>query len=112
LDAIAALAARDFDDRPEPSGPERVAPASVFPEGSGIPRGYPASAGIAIGPARRFRTPDLAVPDGAGGTEVELAALDAALGTVGDDIARQRALVAGRADDDAAEIFDAHLLFL
>ena len=41
-----------------------------------------------------------------------MAALDAALGTVGDDIARQRALVAGRADGDAAEIFDAHLLFL
>ena len=28
----------------------------------GIVRGYPASAGIAIGPARRFRTPDLADP--------------------------------------------------
>ena len=41
-----------------------------------------------------------------------MAALDAALGTVGDDIARQRALVAGRADGDEAEIFDAHLLFL
>ena len=76
---------------------------SVFPEGSGVVRGYPASAGIAIGPARRFRTPDLAIPDGAGTAEVELAALDAALGTVGDDIARQRALVAGRADGDAAK---------
>jgi phosphocarrier protein FPr len=112
LEAIAALAARGFDDRPEPSGPERAAPVSVFPEGSGMVRGYPASAGIAIGPARRFRTPDLAIPDGTGSAEVELAALDAALRTVGDDIARQRALVAGRADGDAAEIFDAHLLFL
>ena len=112
VEAIAALAARDFDDRPEPSGPERVAPAFVFPEGSGVVRGYPASAGIGIGPARRFRTPDLAIPDGTGSTEVELAALDAALGVVGGDIARQRALVAGRADGDEAEIFDAHLLFL
>ena len=75
-------------------------------------RGYPASAGIGIGPARRFRTPDLAIPDGAAGAEDEMAALDAALGAVGDDIARQRALVAGRADGDEAEIFDAHLLFL
>ena len=112
LEAIAALAARDFDDRPEPSGPERVAPASVVPEAPGIVRGYPASAGIAIGPARRFRTPDLAIPEGTGSTEVELAALDAALDAVGDDIARQRALVAGRAVGDEAEIFDAHLLFL
>ena len=75
-------------------------------------RGYPRPPGSRSALARRFRTPDLAVPDGAGGTEVELAALDAALGTVGDDIARQRTLVAGRADGDAAEIFDAHLLFL
>ena len=75
-------------------------------------RGYPASAGIGIGPARRFRTPDLAIPEGAAGAADELAALDAALGAVGDDIARQRALVALRADGDEAEIFDAHLLFL
>jgi phosphoenolpyruvate-protein phosphotransferase/dihydroxyacetone kinase phosphotransfer subunit len=112
LEAIAALAARNFDDRPEPSGPERATPASVLPGGPGVVRGYPASAGIGIGPARRFRTPDLAIPEGARGPEVELAALDAALGAVGDDIVRQRALVAGRADGDEAAIFDAHLLFL
>ena len=81
-------------------------------KGPGSCAAIPRPPGIAIGPARRFRTPDLAIPEGAAGAADELAALDAALGAVGDDIARQRALVAVRADGDEAEIFDAHLLFL
>ncbi len=75
-------------------------------------RGHAASPGIAIGPARRFRTPDLPIPEGAADADVEVAALETALGVVRDEIASQRARVAGRAGTDEAEIFDAHLLFL
>ncbi len=79
----------------------------------GIVRGHPASPGIAIGPARRFRTPDLPIPEGPGaGADAERAAFDAALADVRGEIARQREHVAGMATDDEAEIFDAHLLFL
>ncbi len=114
LAAIRALAERNFDDRPEPEPPEaqRAAPAIPSPDGPGIVRGRPASPGIAIGPARRFRTPDLPIPEGSGPMDVEIASFEAALDHVRDEIARQRALVAGRAGADEAEIFDAHLLML
>jgi phosphocarrier protein FPr len=112
LAAIGALAERDFDDRPEPLEAERPASRPSFPDGPGIVRGHPASPGIGIGPARRFRTPDLPIPEGAADPDVEVAALDGALDEVRDEIARQRARVIGQAGADEAEIFDAHLLFL
>ncbi|MGZ5213202.1 MAG: phosphoenolpyruvate--protein phosphotransferase [Actinomycetota bacterium] len=113
LTAIGALAGRDFDDRPEPPEVARPVATPPLPESAGILRGYPASPGIAIGPARWFRTPDLPIPESAGvGVEVESAALEAALDDVRDEITNQRARVAGRAGADEAEIFDAHLLFL
>jgi multiphosphoryl transfer protein len=111
LAAIGALAERDFDDRPGQPEPEPPARASGHQE-AGIVQGHPASPGIAIGPARRFKTPDLAIPEGAAGAGAEITALEAALDEVRDEIASQRARVAGRAGADEAEIFDAHLLFL
>ena len=116
LAAIHALAERDFDDRPDPN----VAPAGTpvtpwlaAPDVSGIIRGHPASPGIAIGPARRFRTPDLPIPEVPGaGAQAERASFDAALADVRAEIERQRDHVAGMANADEAEIFDAHLLFL
>ena len=118
LAAIHALAERGFDDRPEPNvasvaGTPADAPSLAAPDVPGIVRGQPASPGIAIGPARRFRTPDLPIPEGPGaGADAERAAFDAALADVRDEIVRQREHVAGMATDDEAEIFDAHLLFL
>ena len=117
LAAIRALAERDFDDRPEPNaapaGTPAAAPSLAAPDVSGIVRGHPASPGIALGPARRFRTPDLPIPEGHGaGADAETAAFDTALADVRDEIARQREHVAGMATADEAEIFDAHLLFL
>ena len=112
LVAIGALAERNFDDHPEPSEAKRPAPTSPSPGGAGIVRGHPASPGIAIGPARRFRTPDLPIPEGAGPADAEIASFEGALDHVRDEIASQRARVAGRAGADEAEIFDAHLLFL
>ncbi len=112
LAAIGALAERDFDDRPEPPAAERPAPTPPLPDGAGVVRGHPVSPGIAIGPARRFRTPDLPIPEGAAGADAEVAALETALDGVRDEITSQRARVAGRAGADEAEIFDAHLLFL
>ena len=114
-DAIRALAARNFDDRPDPEAPpERPvvdAPARVG--GERTLRGHAASLGIAIGPARHFRTPHLPRPEAAGrGAEHELGALDAALDAARDAIAGQRAAVAARAGAAEAEIFDAHLLLL
>jgi phosphocarrier protein FPr len=84
----------------------------IEPDGDGVVRGHPASPGIGIGPARRFRTPDLPIPEGTAEADAEIAALDAALGRVRAEIADQRSRVAGRAGADEAEIFDAHLLFL
>ena len=114
LAAVGELAARDFDDRPEPIQAEPPSQASPLPEGAGVVRGFPASPGIAIGPARRFRTPDMPIPEGAAGAgaDVEVASFEAALEEVRGEIETQRARVAGRAGADEAEIFDAHLLFL
>jgi phosphocarrier protein FPr len=115
-EAIRALAARHFDDRPEPVSevPARSGDEPPLPAGAErVLRGHAASPGIAIGPARRFRTPDIPVPRAAGGDpEHELAALDAALDAARGAIAGQRATVAARAGPAEAEIFDAHLLLL
>jgi phosphoenolpyruvate-protein phosphotransferase/dihydroxyacetone kinase phosphotransfer subunit len=114
-DAIRSLAARNFDDRPEPASPSAEMPTAPPPvaDGKRILHGRAASPGIAIGRVRRFRTPDLPVPDAPGGDpQHELAALDAALADARDRIAGQRAAVAARAGAAEAEIFDAHLLLL
>ena len=112
LDALRSLAARDFDETPEadvppPPGAEAVAASP------GTLQGYPASPGVAIGPARRFHAPEMEIPDQeAADPEVELKALDRAIAAAREDIARQRDLVAARAGEAQAQIFDAHLLFL
>jgi multiphosphoryl transfer protein len=121
LAALAALAARDFDETAEAEPPEPSMPASVpgiadgtnraAPEGS--LQGYPASPGVAIGPARRFQVPEMAIPvDEATDPGAETAALERAVGAAREDVARQRDLVAARAGEAQAQIFDAHLLFL
>ncbi len=111
LDAVAALAARNFDEAPG-------APAATVPEpapgsANGRLRGFAVSPGVAVGPARRLHPATVTVPDReAGPVAGELAALERAVEAARADIAAQRTTVAARAGEDEAAIFDAHLLFL
>jgi phosphotransferase system HPr (HPr) family protein len=65
LAAIHALAERDFDDRPEPNAARAPQASLASPDVAGVVR-VTRLARIAIRPARRFRTPDLHDPPGAG----------------------------------------------
>ena len=110
LAALQALAARDFDDVAEPDAPGATTEASAGP---GALRGFAASPGIAIGPARRFHIRELQVPTHDAGDVAEgSSVLERAIETTRADIAAQRDAVATRAGEYQAEIFDAHLLFL
>ena len=122
VEAVRQLAERRFDEAPEdlaPQAPRGTEPAAGWdgargPQPEGVLHGLPASPGVAIGPARRFSTPEIAVADGPAsrGNEEELAALDDALAGARAEIARQRDDVAARAGRARAAIFEAHLLFL
>ena len=116
IEALRALVARRFDERPNlpeasaPPTPPDPAPAATD---ASILRGRSASPGIAFGPARRFHVAELSVPDEPGGDpDEELATLAAALDAGGADIARQRDAVQMRGARAEAGIFDAHLLLL
>jgi multiphosphoryl transfer protein len=122
IGAILELASRAFDEVPDPGVPPGSAAlrpaAETEPEGrrdlaaGSVLRAFPASPGIAIGPARHLQIPELSVPDApADDPGTELARLDAAIDAARRDIEAQRAAVAGAAQAQAA-IFDAHLLFL
>ncbi len=113
IEAIEALAARAFDEHGDDGS---AAPSSsiVAAGPPGTIGGLAASPGIALGPVRRFHTPEVAVPtDLPAGTEAEeQRRLDEALERTASDIERQRRAVAARAGGAATEIFDAHALFL
>ena len=113
LAAIHALAERDFDDRPRSTVPSSVAtPSLAAPDVAGIVRGHPASPGIAIGPARRFRTPDLPIPEVRGGRGRRARGVRRrARGRPERDRASARAC-RGDGDRRRGRDFDAHLLFL
>jgi phosphocarrier protein FPr len=112
LDAIAALAARNFDEAPgAPAVTEAPEPAPASPNGQ--LRGFAVSPGVAVGPVRRLHAATVTVPDReAGPVAGELAALEGAVEAARTDIAAQRTAVAARAGEDEAAIFDAHLLLL
>ena len=119
IDAIGALAAGRFGDDVEsqPSATARsdggAAQAPAFVAVDGTLSGLPASPGVAVGPARHVRAPDIEVPSGpAGEPKEEWAALEAAIDATRVEISATRATVATRADEQSAAIFDAHLLFL
>jgi len=119
IDAIGALAAERFGDDVEsqPSATARsdggAAQAPAFVAVDGTLSGLPASPGVAVGPARHVRAPDIEVPSGpAGEPKEEWAALEAAIDATRVEISATRATVATRADEQSAAIFDAHLLFL
>jgi multiphosphoryl transfer protein len=122
LDALRALADDNFGDAPEDGAAPAPVPTAVSdptaaplsPPGAGTRlRGAAASAGIAIGPARRLVPHEPPVADRpAGSPAEERVRLDAALAAVRDDLGAAGALVRERASADDAEIFAAHALLL
>jgi len=96
---------------PGPTAPSTVAAAPLTP-GTRL-RGAAASAGIAIGPARRLVPQEPPIADRPSGTpDEERARLDAARAEVRDDVEAARALVQQRGGAEEAEIFAAHALLL
>jgi len=114
LDALAALAKRDFDEQAAPATPPTpVAPPAAPPDAGQALTGLPGAPGIVSGPARHFRPLDPEIPTGSSGDpEAEWEALTRALDQVRIEIRTARESVAARAGDYSAAIFDAHLLFL
>ena len=120
LAALEALAARDFDDAPQPSntvlqGLPAAEPAAPQPSNTvllGRLRGLPAAPGLALAEARHFRAAEPQVPVAdADDPDAEWAGLERALARVRDEVVTARDAVAAR-DLYAAAIFDAHLLVL
>ena len=118
LDALAGLAARDFDEEVIPAAPlgPPASPAARAPavmlEGAAL-TGLPGAPGIVSAPARHFRTLTPEVPTGSSGDpDAEWKALEDAREQVRSEIRATRDSVAARAGDYSAAIFDAHLLFL
>jgi multiphosphoryl transfer protein len=114
LDALAALAKRDFDEQAAPAAPPTpVAPPAAPPDAGQALTGLPGAPGIVSGPARHFRPLDPEIPTGSSGDpEAEWEALTRALDQVRTEIRAARESVAARAGEYSAAIFDAHLLFL
>src|SRR5439155_4465367 len=120
IDAVAALAAVRFGDDVVESRAPAAARSDAGPDEAwarvrvdGALSGLPASPGVAVGPARHLRPPDIEVPSGpAGEPKEEWAALEEAIEATRVEISATRASVAARADEQSAAIFDAHLLFL
>ncbi|MGZ8629251.1 MAG: phosphoenolpyruvate--protein phosphotransferase, partial [Actinomycetota bacterium] len=112
IEALVALAARNFDEVAEAGEIARPSTDAVAAAEGGL-AGLPASPGVAVGPARRFHTPALEFGDVASrGSEEEHRALDSAIAATREAIEAQRRAVAGRAGAYEATIFEAHLLFL
>ena len=119
VQALAALAEKNFGDPPDLLiPPAKAAPAAppAPAAGGGQPDGWqglPASAGIAMGPARLFGAMRLVVPTNAAeDPAAEWQHLEQALQATQEQIKATRTAMALRAGDMAAEIFVAHALFL
>jgi phosphoenolpyruvate-protein phosphotransferase/dihydroxyacetone kinase phosphotransfer subunit len=112
IEALVALAARNFDEEAEDGEVARPSAGAAEAVDGGM-AGLPASPGVAVGPARRFRTPALEIGDVASrGAEEERRALGSAIEATRSAIEGQRQAVAGRTGAYQATIFEAHLLFL
>jgi phosphocarrier protein FPr len=117
VDAIRALASRDFDEvvsaAAEPESPTDDVPVASLDGKRTVLRGVATSPGTAVGPLQRFHTPTLEIPDRPPrSSREELDALDAALEATRADIDAQRTEVERRAGASEAAIFEAHLLLL
>ena len=110
--AIRELAAEGFGDAPAEAMAIPAPVAATVPV-EGVLAGLPASPGVAVGPVRHFRPPDVEAPSGPIGEPAEeWAALSAALDAARAEIRVTRDSIAARAGEQSAAIFDAHLLFL
>ncbi len=92
-----------------------AAPAApVEPPSPGeVLRGVAAAAGVAIGPAHRLGgDPAISLDRVAESPDAERARLDRALGAAREALERDRGVVAARAGEAEAEIFDAHVALL
>ncbi len=113
LDALADLAARDFDEEPVREAANAPVPERAEQTVEGGLAGLPGAPGIVWGPARHLRVAEPEIPTGSAvAPEQEWEALLAALDHVRGEIRTARESVAARAGDYSAAIFDAHLLFL
>jgi phosphoenolpyruvate-protein phosphotransferase len=111
LEALVALAERNFDESDEEPAATAPSRAAVAVEG-GL-AGLPVSPGVAVAEVRRLERaePEVAV-ERASDAGAELATLDQALDRAARDIRASRSSVAVRAGEEQAAIFDAHLLLL
>jgi multiphosphoryl transfer protein len=108
LDALLALAARNFDEGG--GAPQDTRPA---PERGGAGRPLPASPGIGLGPKRGMAAAPVVVPDApAADPATEGARLDSALTAAATEIRAARETAARELGPAEASIFDAHLLLL
>src|SRR5512133_675425 len=121
LDALRALADEGFGDGiaaggapPTPAPVARARAAAVqAPTAGEVLSGVPASAGVAIGPARHLGRPPGPPPErAADGAEREGERLEEAIAAAREAIARDREAVAGRAGKAEASIFAAHVALL
>jgi phosphoenolpyruvate-protein phosphotransferase/dihydroxyacetone kinase phosphotransfer subunit len=118
LTALSALAGKNFGDPPDAPGetaPAPETPVAARAEDHSPPyfQGFPASPGIAVGPARLFRAAVLEVPkQAAADPQAEWERLEQAIETTRGQIMVTRYSMARRAGDDAAGIFDAYALYL
>ncbi len=113
LEAIRALADDHFGDAGTDAAPSAEPAAAKVSTTPGTLQGIPASPGIAIGPARSFRTAAADIPSTtAADPDAEWNAFNAAIDKTRAQITAARDAVARQADRHAADIFDAHLLFL
>jgi multiphosphoryl transfer protein len=125
--ALRALADEGFGDgvatsppsAPPPRGaarprtPTMTTVAAAPDEPTGVLRGVPASAGVAVGPAHHLHGAFAAPPDRpADAPERERQRLGEAIATASAAIERDRDTVAQRAGQAEAAIFDAHLVLL
>ena len=111
LSALAELGERAFDETPTTSS--EATPEAPAASANGDLRGFAASPGVAVGPARHLRAArPVALDRLPGDPTEELDALERALAATRADVESQRASVASRAGETEAAIFDAHLLFL
>jgi multiphosphoryl transfer protein len=112
LTALKELAAENFGDAPVHPEPQIQPPrAGEVPEGALA--GIPASPGVAVGPARHATRVRIDIREERHGTtEAEWRQLEEVLRLARMDIAADRDVVAARAGESEAGIFDAHEMML
>jgi phosphocarrier protein FPr len=112
-DGVAARPAAPASAAPAPDAPPEAPVALIPPAPGDVLSGVPASAGVAIGPARHLHGPAGPPPDRAAESpERERARLDDAMSAARQAISGDRDAVADRAGEAEAAIFDAHLALL